>query len=392
MRIVAIVGLLVSLALGCRSEQRQGPGATGAPRTLAAASQPSKASIRAALLSVYFHAQSDRAAAAPVEMQPIDLAAAAEVLRAATDPMAEARRRRAIVRLTVAGLDDADRCRAVQTLYGQPIGSLVDILNSLPLPAGHLADAAPTPPPVGYACPLSIGPLIPQNLAMTTLAAQLTASLGPAIKDCTYTYKPAVVTYDSATSTTTVVADAVVERDLAGVRKAMDPQQWDACNVFFEHTYIAKKNGSGFDVDPNYDVPADPNPPAAGSAYEGVLFEDFVVSANTIVTAWYKNLLTVSSQPLPIDSSNPTGGHVFTYELLQSLASYIYPSKIAGGLDIDDGKIAMHPSASGTSTALHATKSLRFSGRWNDEFLNQSAGVYLKAMGEGLPEMACCQP
>jgi hypothetical protein len=387
MRVCGVVGLIVLLAFGCHSQPSVAPHLTTGTRASAPTTEPSKELIRAALLSVYFHAQDVRAESLPVEIQPIGLEYAAEVLRAAADPLAESRRRRAIVRLAVAGMDDVERCRAVETLYGQPIGSLVDILLSLPGSAGRPArEPLTTPTSVGSMCPVGLGPLVPSNAAMVAVAAKLAASLGPAIKDCDYVYHPATANFDASSSTTTVVADTAVPRSFAAVRKVMDPQQWDQCNVFFEETYIAEKSSDGFDMDSDYNVPPDLNPPLIGTPYEAVLFEHFVVaidpySAKNVVTAWYKNLLNVSSQELPVDGTNPTGGHVYKYDLLQSLASYIYSSTIRGGLDIDDGEIVMHPDADANWTKLHATKALRFSGRWNDEALNQSAGWYLEAMG-----------
>ena len=111
----------------------------------------------------------------------------------------------------------------------------------------------------------------------------------------------------------TVVLD--LARDVSQVAKAIDAQNWDRCAPFFKETFLAKKVGDTYPVDPvtKFATPDDPLP--SGSAYHRVLFELWscygLMSCNS---SWFMNLLDIDASRVPA-----TGGPLTEYEVAYCL-------------------------------------------------------------------------
>ena len=106
---------------------------------------------------------------------------------------------------------------------------------------------------------------------------------------------------------------------------------------------------------------------------------------------WYNQLLTIDSHQL---TGTGTEGHVYEYSLYKAIRSQIGLHACDGGLKTNQGYIRMERrKADPAWTDLELVKTVLFSDRpWLDFWLNLWADVTLEAMGDELPEMACCTP
>jgi hypothetical protein len=382
------IGLATVLlgASGCRPPQHPPPPAI-APVALGAA-----------VLSVYFYANFSSSTWLPEELRPIDLDVAARTI-ADAGPRAEPKRRRAIAWLAATGLHDPRRRQALQIL-GAPLGALDEQLDNA------AASAAPPTPPAGVhvagdvavSTSATVGIYVQQRV--TAALVLLDHLWGPAISGCPGDVTlPVDIQKDPTTSATTATVHVSVQRDYSTVCSAMDPQAWDTCSVFFKKTYVAQKVGDGYAINVDCSVDEDPNPPAACGPYTCVLYENFEIafkssSTKTVTTAWYKQLLDITSSDLTSTSFNPVVGHEYDYKLFNAICSQVYGDTRPGGLAINRGYVKIQQRTSDPSwTDIELAKTVLFSGRpLLDPLLNLWAGITLQAMADELYEMACCSP
>lgn len=404
-RLPAVAGFaaLALMAVGCHSTRPVKPtpvAPTGGVPPECTGVTPSKEMRRAAMLSVYFYSSYATSDWMPAELRPIDLTEAACILAAYEGRLAESRRRRAIANLAAAGMDDPNRCTALKTLHA-PIH---DIQNLFARTAGvdirRGGDATPNDCVVATSSGVNLYAVdVDANQMVSAILELLTRLGGEAIPGCKGS-ATTDVDFDVKTWETTATVEASVERDLSEVCPQMDPQNWDAddCSDYFTTTYIAKKIGGTYPIKVDYSVEPDPNPPAPCTKYDRELFEHFdvafkapIASNLSIVTAWYKQLLTIDSHELTAIGSE---GHVYVYKLYKAIRSRVGLDVRPGGLATNAGTLTVQRSkADPTFTDLKLTKTVLFSGRpWLDSGLNLWAGIFLKAMGGELHEMACCKP
>jgi len=161
----------------------------------------------------------------------------------------------------------------------------------------------------------------------------------------------------------------------------MDPQNWARCNPgYFRVTYVAKKNTA---LNQDGDAEREPNPPAAGSVWHGVLFEHFEIDGAP--KALFKNLLNVS-----IVRSSATE-YSFKYSLNKSIMSRIGDDpEEPGGIVFDEGSVTARDSGNGI--ILQGEKNIRFSapdlGGWAEIILRAMCDEVAGKFGEGAG--ACC--
>lgn len=320
---------------------------------------------RQAMMSVYFLARYVDDAWLPAQFRPIPLDEAVDVIARDRRPFAGSRRLRAMAKLASAP-PHGTRRRALQRL-GAPLGGIETRLDAL---------RAVDPDPMRLAPGSST--LVPATVAI------LEALIGPSIPDCDRTYPTTDIWFDYTSWESTAIGKLSVQRPLAEMRVVLDPQNWDVCgSKYFQASYVAMPNGL---IDANGDAQVDPNPPAAGSAWSGVLFEHFVFDLGPGRLGSFRTLLDVASQPGPTS-------HQVDFTLRKSILSRIGSMTRNGGIAVDEGW-AKASATGAAATDVEAKKVLKFAN-WGDSSidfgLNLWVGLFLEVVSEEAYEGVCCQ-
>lgn len=316
------------------------------------------------MLSVYYNALHDAGLPSDDEHPPMALDQAVAVLRAGKGELAESRRRRAIATLASARSDNP-RLQQALTALGAPLDRIRALVGNAPK-----SDRSPT-----------------RAATMISVLALLDQLWSPASQVCQRTVPVSKLEWVSAERLAKVRVNLSVKRSdgLDGLRKAIDPQNWDRCSDFIVASYVAQETNGEYPVDADFNaIENTSNPPVPGTAWEGVAFEHLAVTWG-VTFSWFKHILT-------IDSKTGPDTHRFDFALKKSLRSGVLGDELDGGIDVDDGYAAATLKSDGWID-VEATKALRFSERpFKTTLLNTWAVVALAAMGDELWETVCCVP
>lgn len=359
------------------------------------------AAIRAALVSVEYHALRDPPNLPP-EVMPIPLATAVRTLRQDADDnsFGESRRRRSITALVVGGVDPSvspPRIRnreEIDVLLG-PQQSAFDAFLTALLPRVFVG-----PSPL----------VLDSDPSLRRLSREIQAFLdtaGPAIASCAAQDAERLTPHTPTSSCgTTFPAGLIWERarievtrpgGVAGLASALDPQNWDEtdvatglkCNPFFTSAFVTDASKSPVSC-----------PPLAGQDWAHPLYEEFHMS----VGASDGQLATVLKIKANLDPDSPTvaTGHHFDYCLGESVFGQVITEAFnvekvwEGSIDVDEGfQTIEKPGA----LVVVADKKLHFTG-WTEQgsgadvtaAMNAAATLNLMAMGQALKEAVCCNP
>jgi hypothetical protein len=319
--------------------------------------------LRAATLTIYYHAYGLNEAAAP----PMGLTEAVVELRKGGHARDEGRRRRVVAKLVGAGLDRFDEYRAA-----------LDRLH--PHFAGTSWDS-----------------LIPGLREMTRFVAEtavinkLAEVLG--VVGCNRTWPNTETGRNPGTQETWVQVSIRVARPLIDLARVVDPQNWDQGSVYFVAAHVPERTLAGtVTIDPfTHYAPQHTNPPKPGTVWQDLFFEHFEsylpIPSIGVSLASFFNLLAVDARYPDAQTFH------MKYSLAQSIWSRIGLSEMAGGLDVDQGfgEARLDPDNWVTVTGK---KTLRFTARpwfptlhlWLN---NGGAEVALQAMGEEFYEAVC---
>lgn len=382
-RFAALVLVLAACALEqrpCRPQQTP-PVGTPPPVVGDPDMAPDASRIRAALLSVHWHAIDPHADEAPEPIRPIPETEAARIIAELQGPMAESRRRTAI---TVLAADDVERHREALEILRAPIPEILETLKLFARIRVLREQAVRT--------------LLEKSgdaIAGCSQTGAITEIVvAPQQLEAGCTQRP---TGTSTVDVTQATSRIEVTRPLADLARAMDPQSWDVCMpLYFEKTHVAKIVNGAPVLDANHDAEAATNPPALGSTWQQPLFEHFEIDwrfGMPLPPAYssFRNLLAIDS------SSSGTTNRV-TYCLAQSLWSSVpILPPFAGGIDVDDGHLAASPGAAGGALSLEVVKFIRFAGWPNvpidySKWFNQMSAAMLRTMGGELEKLVCCTP
>lgn len=380
--------MLLATVVGCSPSQRLCP----SKQTASVETQPPAATapipeadadrIRAALLSVHWHAIDPHADEAPEPIRPIPETQAARILAGAQGPMAESRRRTAI---TVLAADDVDRHREALVILGAPIPEIIEALKMI----GRLRVEREK---VVRALLEKSGVAI-TDCIQTGAITEIVVSPSSLEAECTQRRSPGT----DNTDVTLATSKLEVTTSLTTLARAIDPQSWDVCMpLYFRKTHVAKLVNGAPVLDANHDAEAVTNPPAPGSTWKDQLFEHFEIDWRFGIPAppsysSFRNLLYIDSAP-------GNGSHRVTYCLDASIWSSVpLLPPFAGGIDIDDGHLAVSPAASAGRLSIEVVKFIRFAG-WPafpidyNKWFNQMSAAMLRAMGGELEGLVCCNP
>jgi len=180
-----------------------------------------------------------------------------------------------------------------------------------------------------------------------------------------------------------------VARGFDGLAKVTDPQSWPACETdYFPELYYA---GDSCPAATQGDPPKASNPPAAGSAYTGVVFENFQADLGNQQISWFKNLLNVETT---LDQPNT---YSFDYGLCASMSSNVLgdgkPDPVPGGFDEDCGFADVFPTGDTNPEQmfLDGYKRVKFHDRENLGLVDW-AQLAMKIMVSGIANIgACCE-
>lgn len=293
-----------------------------------------------------------------IELRTASLDQAVALLKDDPDPFAVSRRRRAIAKLAAYGLGRPEIDAALEEL-GANLGALRHAFE------GHSGILGPRP---AFAEPpetLVLGPGERESAAY-----DLHANLS--IPNC---QTKRLLNWVGSIGASTVATSSVwVQREVGDVAKALDPQAWDECSKFFDHTYLARKDPSGV-----VEVPMVP----FGTPYSTpTLFERFQC-ATTGCDAWFENLLYVTTW-----YETPGVGqtkYAVSYGFNECLDGQVLkkPRKIIA----DDGDLwARQDPAGGTNVEVSKTIAFDSAGLTG---IAEAALAHSEMAGE-LAELVCC--
>lgn len=381
------LGLLLGMLLG--------PLAAGPSR---ATPRPAIELRRAALLSVYFHAQGLDPSTRRPELRPLSLDDAVDVLvqDAAASPVAgEITRRLAVVRLALGGLRVSPAFtpllrfrKAVANLSPVPIASIEALIQ-------HAIDQE-----------VAANPQLQPDEVLARIRRGLPQALYELINEpgypggCVHTI-PTKGTGDQENYQSPLAgcappqqgfqgfapafasAEFRVKRTLAQVATAIDPQTWDQCSDFFADTRAVEEDQPGHFVGQTC-------PPKPASEWSGSLFEHFVQTWGG-TDSQFLTILRIQSDRTPDEGGEPTR-YIMSYCLQKSLADKI-GNDASGSIDVDEGFARVDPATAmpGFQDVL-AVKRVRFTGWPDDEQVNEAAQVYLTLLGDAAAVGSCCIP
>lgn len=354
---------------------------------------PTAQEIRTAMIAVYARVVGALESGSPERLNPISLERAAAILQrdAAASTAGQRRLRRAIMRLTLAGLEVHDD--------GTYLLKYRDFLDAVG--ASRKVDAIVT----AWLRPRDgVRTLDQPKLTDDLYRGFTTASLEgcysqlilPPVAD-----QSANCGHTQMTGAARAQVTVVVTRELTGLSRSLDPQSWDEvdwktgieCNPFFEGGACAAAT----------DLSCLDCPPSPGSDWSGVFKENFAWD-------WDPFKLGLNSKSsfhlaLDVKSDIKTDSYradfclnqpIYLYNGGKSCGSQIQSDPGCGTIDIDEGFSNTTSIGAGTYR-INAEKWLRFAG-WHydsglpaDAGMNSAAQTLLLAMGEGLEEQACCE-
>ncbi len=185
------------------------------------------------------------------------------------------------------------------------------------------------------------------------------------------------------TPTVTSSIQMRVNRPVADVARALDPQSWSQCNRYFVKSYLAVDPGPGSGSgDPTADTPVAPGtayPSTAvvpGTPYPWRVFFEHYDGRCPMARCWYRNLLDVRT-------TYEAGGTVYRvrYELHRFLSG-------SQPIEIDGGYLKVEPGTSAGTSIITASKTLGFRSVLATSV---AAAVFAQpAATRALAAMACC--
>jgi len=309
---------------------------------------PSQQDIREALWSVYYHSFFRPSLTVPPERPvAVPLTGALDVLLQDYDHHDWSRRARALRKLTAAGYVNRERLlrRAGPELAGELRGRFAQLGTLLGVQLSPLETREPAE-------------------ALRILEDQLQTQAMMAT-GCALTEITCVACLDGVTLNTTVTATALVNRPLAQLAAAIDPNEWDTCSIVFDDTHkvlLGNRPGT-YTPDPTVIPKGTPWPkgPPNNFLYERV---------NTGLAS-FVNVLTINFQVSPLLIR-------VDYDLHDSLETKYgpllpFPPPISGGLEEDYGFVQARPALNPALTEFTVEKTVRF----DDLMLNYLAPAAL---------------
>jgi hypothetical protein len=422
LRVAALLlaGSLMGLAAGCHCSQGQdapepasgaaeaSPGPPDAVAKLPPVGPPgppdagpSRADVRAAMLSVYYHGDRER----PEELEASFLprTEAAEILAedARRSSFGESRRRRAVRKLVMGGLvlrDDGKpdhRYRdALLILLERPGRPGAEVLSEIDGAIERVVVEfhEPVPSPTSGELPADLAQEIGEGVA------EYLDSGGGAIRGCPSVTESLAESIDGSQATSTcahsdpnwtsdlvwVEATVSVQRSVSEVAEALDPQNWDAwdqvenepCSLWFEKIDV---------VEPP-DWEAKSCPPAPGFDWSGYVWEKFYVDWALGSTEFRNVLQVVSDRDPDVDPSR----HRFDF-CLEDFRGGDVGGDASGTIAVDEGASHVAQGSNGWVN-LTAEKRISFRGWADDAGMKVAAEYALLNMGDAHAEQACCRP
>jgi hypothetical protein len=345
--------------------------------------------IRAAMLSVYYHAYGLDLLDPLPEGEPIPLEDAARILAADTSEGATARRRRAIAKLATGEVlrPRAAQLRPALEILVPPRAFDVDDLLALLPREAKLPASWPVPIPMFHEdLRQAFRERITTALAFldTKLVAAFERRCCSGVKSCTV--RPAT------TSTAEVSAYFVlmVRRDVDSLRANLDPQEWDVCAPdYFQDVHYEAATCPA----PNAPAAAAPaSNPAEGSGWDGALYEHFQKEFANGKSTWFKNNLQICGDWDPTNELYRYHYGLCTGGSLES--SVLGDGPIKGGLDKDCGLLRAwdkDPSNDAPDwTEVDGVKRIRFSPRTPDHGLGLWTNLGLELLVDTMADTVLC--
>lgn len=319
-----------------------------------------------AMTSIYYHARYGPPDDVPEQFRPIPLLEAVKIVKAASGPIAESRRRRAIAKLytmPARGSDfDEIRAEALDTL-GVP----------LPLFDKSFGKTATTEgKPVSF--PIALG-----FLASTFGGDGL----------CERTEPKSTSSSDSA-NIISVRSQLDVNRPLDELRSVVDPQNWDTCGSrYFAEACVPDLDPSGAPVlssTTRLPTCASTHPDPQG-LWNGVLYENFIYTIGGLKLVSFDTVINIRKT-----ENTSTGVLDVAFDLNQSLGGHmlLFPGKC----DIDEGGVKLIPKGIDQWRRVEVTKRLRlvFDSEFVTKWMTRLAAATFDDAADSVYESICCRP
>jgi hypothetical protein len=317
------------------------------------------------MTSVYYHARYGPPDDVPEQFRPIPLLEAVKIIKAASGPIAESRRRRAIARLYTMPAKGSDfgkiRIEALDAL-GAPISLLDKSFGKTAREAGR---------PVSF-----------------PMALKLLVSTFGSDGLCERTLPKSTSSADSE-NIISVHSQLDVNRPLAELEPVVDPQNWDTCgSQYFAEACVPDLDPSGAPV-----LSATTGLPTCASTHpdphglwNGVLYENFIYTMVGLTLVSFDTLINTRKT-----ENTSTGVLEVAFDLNQSLGGrmLLFPGKC----DIDEGGVKLTPTGSGAWRHVEVTKRLRlvFDSEFVTKWMTRLATATFDDAADSVYESICCQ-
>jgi hypothetical protein len=345
--------------------------------------------IRAAMLSVYYHAYGLDLLDPRPEGEPIPLDQAARILAADASEGAATRRRRAIAKLAVGEVlrPRAAELRPALEILVPPRAFDVDDLLALLPRESVLPAAGPVPLPLFHEdLRQEFRERTRSALAFldTKLVAAFERRCCSGVKSCSV--DPATSSTDEASAYFVLT----VRRDVGSLRANIDPQDWEACAPeYFQDAHYEADTCPGPNAPP---PPALISDPARGSGWDGALYEHYQKDFANGQSTWFKNRLQICGD---WDSTNEI--YRYHYGLCEggSLESSVLgDGPKQGGLDRDCGLLRAWDQAPSSDapdwTDVDGIKRIQFSPRVPDHGLGLWTNLGLELLVDAMADTVLC--
>lgn len=343
--------------------------------------------LRAALLSVYYHAWIVDHPPPPGGPVSMPVVGAAEILSGEHGLAAASRRRRAIVLLSVYGGKRTEHREAVGRLLAREVSGRN--LEPDALPQMQRAEVRGVQRALATTVETTrketTNPLVVEERAANELAQRL-----PEMADwCERTWAHTLVRYDPFMGDTRAETRFWVRKPLDTLAISLDPQNWARCNPFFVSSFYLPEGPPPNRCVTKTEPPQDPTPPLKGQSAKGLLFEHFVFDLWGVHWSWFRNVIA-------IDATRDGSGYRYRYDLHDSQCSRVLWETGSGGFGVDGGYMEVTPSEAWLLPKddgwyeVAATKGIVFSGRptW-DWWLDWWGPPLLWLLGHETAEQAC---
>lgn len=174
----------------------------------------------------------------------------------------------------------------------------------------------------------------------------------------------------------------VVDRPLEVLRKIIDPQNWEACSPDY---FKSSDSVMGASLEPVA------SPPATGSTWSGIIYEDVRFRFASVSLTKITNLLDITTESYPDDGTSDVLQRV-SYSLRQSLVLKLGPKHFDEGVDVDEGSLEISPYGDGR-WLMKATKNIHFelTSAAVSDGLNAVSPLLFKKVGTDLGwDLMCC--